>query len=115
MLRQILLAGSLLGWLQIAAAAELHIAPTGRDDNPGSATAPFASLERARDAARALLSGAVTGICMDGPGILNFALRKVPEAINNTLEAIFNGAIPMLRIRVSVDGASLVCKVDSTR
>lgn len=26
-----------------------------------------------------------TGICMDGPGILNFALRKVPEAITTAL------------------------------
>lgn len=27
------------------------------------------------------------GICMDGPGILNFALRKVPDAIGATLDA----------------------------
>jgi len=31
--------------------------------------------------------GAPAGICMDGPGILNFALRKVPEAIALTLDA----------------------------
>lgn len=29
--------------------------------------------------------GAPSGICMDGPGILNFALRKVPEAIDSAL------------------------------
>jgi 3-oxoacyl-[acyl-carrier-protein] synthase III len=32
-------------------------------------------------------AGLRTGICMDGPGILNFALRKVPEAITLTLDA----------------------------
>lgn len=37
----------------ISFAAEFHISPGGRDDNPGSAVAPFATLERARDMARA--------------------------------------------------------------
>lgn len=32
-------------------------------------------------------AGLQAGICMDGPGILNFALRKVPEAITLTLDA----------------------------
>lgn len=32
-------------------------------------------------------AGLRAGICMDGPGILNFALRKVPEAITLTLDA----------------------------
>jgi 3-oxoacyl-[acyl-carrier-protein] synthase-3 len=32
-------------------------------------------------------AGTPNGICMDGPGILNFALRKVPEAIALTLDA----------------------------
>ncbi|MNZ82393.1 hypothetical protein D3C78_1010900 [compost metagenome] len=35
--------------------------------------------------------------------------------IRITLEAMLNGAMPMLRMRVSVVGASLVCSVDSTR
>ena len=35
--------------------------------------------------------------------------------IRMTLEAMLKGAMPMLRIRVSVVGASLVCSVDSTR
>jgi hypothetical protein len=37
-----------------SAATEFHVAPTGRDDNAGSAAAPFATLERARDAVRNL-------------------------------------------------------------
>jgi len=32
-------------------------------------------------------TGTPNGICMDGPGILNFALHKVPEAITLTLDA----------------------------
>jgi 3-oxoacyl-[acyl-carrier-protein] synthase-3 len=32
-------------------------------------------------------NGTPNGICMDGPGILNFALRKVPEAITLMLDA----------------------------
>lgn len=32
-------------------------------------------------------AGLPAGICMDGPGILNFALRKVPEAIDAALDA----------------------------
>ena len=35
-------------------AAEFHVAPTGSDANPGTPAQPFASLERARDAVRAL-------------------------------------------------------------
>ena len=34
-------------------AAEFHVAPTGNDTNPGAADKPFATLEKARDAARA--------------------------------------------------------------
>ncbi|OYV04855.1 MAG: hypothetical protein CFE26_14665 [Verrucomicrobiales bacterium VVV1] len=37
-----------------AAAAEFHVSPTGRDDQPGTKTLPFATLEKARDAVRAL-------------------------------------------------------------
>jgi hypothetical protein len=33
-------------------AAEFHVSPAGKDSNPGSAEAPFASLSKARDAAR---------------------------------------------------------------
>ena len=48
-----------------AAAADFYVAPDGNDANPGSPARPFASLERARDAVRALkqagpLKGSVT-------------------------------------------------------
>lgn len=38
--------------LHLAGAAEFHVAPTGTDDNPGTAGQPFQTLERARDAVR---------------------------------------------------------------
>jgi 3-oxoacyl-[acyl-carrier-protein] synthase-3 len=41
----------------------------------------------ARGSALRTDTGTPNGICMDGPGILNFALRKVPEAITLTLNA----------------------------
>lgn len=42
---------ALPSWLQ---SAELHVAPTGADTNPGTVEKPFATLERARDAVRKL-------------------------------------------------------------
>lgn len=41
-------------------ARDLYVAPTGDDANPGSLEKPFATLERARDAARAIKSEPVT-------------------------------------------------------
>ena len=35
--------------------------------------------------------------------------------IKITLDAMLKGAMPMLRMRVSVVGASLVCSVDKTK
>lgn len=46
----ILLACVLVG--EIAYAADLHVAPTGKDAHPGTQAAPFATLTRARDAVR---------------------------------------------------------------
>ena len=43
---------ALLGLIWAAAAAEFHVAPNGNDGNPGTADQPFASLERAQQAAR---------------------------------------------------------------
>jgi hypothetical protein len=37
-----------------AAAAEIHVSPAGNDANPGTKAKPFATIERARDAARKL-------------------------------------------------------------
>lgn len=52
--RLLMLGGVLLMTLLTACAAEFYIAPTGRDTNPGTKAAPFATLERARNAVRAL-------------------------------------------------------------
>jgi len=42
-------------WLSVTAgAAEFYVAPDGDDANPGSKAAPFATLERARDAVRGI-------------------------------------------------------------
>ncbi len=46
-------------------ATDLHIAPLGSDNNPGSEAAPFASLAAARDAAR-IADDAVTVWLHDG-------------------------------------------------
>src|SRR6478736_3664309 len=43
----------LLAALAISAnASEFHVSPQGSDSNPGTAAKPFATLEKARDAAR---------------------------------------------------------------
>ena len=47
-----LLIGALVVPFTLSAAVEVFVAPTGRDSNPGSQAAPFASLEKARDALR---------------------------------------------------------------
>lgn len=47
---------SLLSLPHIAAAETLYVSPKGNDGNDGTAAKPFASLERARDAARELKS-----------------------------------------------------------
>ena len=52
MKRPIIFAISLALLVASATAAEFHVAPTGADTNPGTAARPFATLERARDAAR---------------------------------------------------------------
>jgi hypothetical protein len=49
-----------------AMALDLYVSPAGKDANPGSKTAPFQTLEKARDTIRALkrqgplLAGGVT-------------------------------------------------------
>ena len=50
---------ALLGWLLAfagAVRADVHVSPGGDDSHPGTASQPFATLERARDAVRALKS-----------------------------------------------------------
>ena len=43
-----------------APAADFHVAPDGRDTNPGTAAAPFATLTRARDAVRKKVAAGLT-------------------------------------------------------
>jgi hypothetical protein len=45
-----------------AAQIEFHVAPTGRDSNPGTQARPFATLERARDAVRSARAGEAEGV-----------------------------------------------------
>ncbi len=51
-------------------------------------------------------------VLSDGAGEM---CAKRCAVIRMTLEAILKGAIPILRMRVRVVGASLVCKVDNTK
>lgn len=46
-----------LGAEEAAGARELHVAPDGKDSNGGTASAPFATLERARDEIRLVKKG----------------------------------------------------------
>jgi hypothetical protein len=61
-------------------AAEFHVSPAGKDSNPGSAEAPFASLSKARDAARKVAGKeAVTVQVADGIYYLPETLVFRPE------------------------------------
>ena len=55
-----LLTALLLAPLAALHAAEFHVAPEGRDTNPGTAAAPFATLARARDAVRGKIKDGLT-------------------------------------------------------
>ena len=56
---------------------ELHVAPDGNDANPGTQSAPFATLERARDAVRAVNEG-MTG---DVVVVLRGGLYRLEEPV----------------------------------
>lgn len=61
-------------------AAEFHVSPAGRDSNPGSAAAPFATPTAARDAARKVAGKeAVTIHLADGVHYLPETLVFLPE------------------------------------
>lgn len=56
-----ILAGCLwLGGVGVTSAADFYLSPTGNDANPGTESAPFATLDRARQAVRTV-NGAMTG------------------------------------------------------
>lgn len=82
-MKSILLA-ALVSVSATASALDFHVSPTGRDDNPGSADQPFATLTRARDAVRALkaagpLTAAVHVHVADGTYALTEPLVLTPE------------------------------------
>lgn len=54
MRQRILIALAVSACLPALAVAEFYVAPTGKDDAPGTLERPFATVERARDAIRAL-------------------------------------------------------------
>lgn len=45
--------GFSLGWAGVASAATFYVSPDGKDANPGTASSPFATVAKARDASRA--------------------------------------------------------------
>ena len=69
-----------------AMAADFHVAPAGKDTNPGTADKPFASLEKARDAVRAAkaanggkLKEAMTVILHGGDYVLKQTFELTPQ------------------------------------
>ncbi|MCX6343905.1 MAG: right-handed parallel beta-helix repeat-containing protein [Armatimonadetes bacterium] len=66
-------------------AAELHIAPTGKDTNPGTIKKPFKTVERARDAVRSLKAkiglpiGGVDIILHGGQYLLTRTITLTPQ------------------------------------
>jgi hypothetical protein len=75
-----------------AAGAEFFVSPAGQDTNPGTADKPFATLERARDAARQLRAaddkglGGIT-IWLRGGDYLRTAVLELSAADSGTAEA----------------------------
>lgn len=94
-----------------AIAAELHIAPTGNDSNPGTADKPFVTLEKARDSARASAEPDVVVV----HGV--FRLTKTLELNETDSETTFKGVdnacltggitIPVSAIHEVIDATTL--------
>ncbi|MCU0750555.1 MAG: right-handed parallel beta-helix repeat-containing protein, partial [Akkermansiaceae bacterium] len=77
-LRRFSLSLALFSLLSVQA-ADLYVSPAGKDDNPGTAVAPFSSLAAARNAARALAGKeAVTVHVADGIYYLSETLVFTP-------------------------------------
>ncbi|MCX6996343.1 MAG: hypothetical protein NTV49_04495, partial [Kiritimatiellaeota bacterium] len=80
-----MLAALLLVPLAATHAAELHVAVTGKDSNPGTQAAPFATIEKARDAIRVLKSrsglpeGGVTVWLRGGEYVLEKTFTLTPQ------------------------------------
>jgi hypothetical protein len=78
-----------------ANAAELFVAPDGDDANPGTKAKPFATLERARDAARELKPDAERRIVVRGGTYYNVSLVLEPADSGLAIEAAA-GETPVL-------------------
>ena len=75
-----LLTALLFAPLAALQAAEFHVAPTGNDANPGTEAKPFATLERAREAVRALQTREGATVCVRaGTYFLKEPLVFTPE------------------------------------
>lgn len=86
------------------AAITLYVAPKGNDANPGTATRPFATLERARDAARSRKAGGpVTVVVRAGTYALTKPLELTAEDSGVTWRASKTGAVRLVGGR-SVEG-----------
>ena len=93
------------------AAADYHVAPTGSDANPGTADQPFATLEKARDAARTVKGAKV----ILAPG--SYRRTKPFELDSRDSGTIYQGqpgarivgsvAIPPARVKPVTDPAIL--------
>ena len=77
-----------------AQAATLYVAPAGDDRAPGTKEQPFATLERARDAAR-IVDKPVTVLLRDGLYELERPLELGPQDRGTTFAAL-DGATPIL-------------------
>ena len=75
--RTVCLAGVLCSAAAAAEPAVFHVRPDGRDDGPGSAASPFATLGRARDALRAARAA---GPLAGGARVVLHAGRYAPAA-----------------------------------
>jgi hypothetical protein len=75
-------------------AAEFHISPAGQDDAAGTASKPFASLARARDAARTVAPGEPRRIVVHGGGYYNVAVELAPVDSGLIIESA-GGARPV--------------------
>lgn len=89
---------SYFGLLVVAPAAEIWVAPEGRDDAPGTRDRPFATLERARDAVRELArNGAAEDIVVrlrGGEYRLRSPLELTPEEVGSKQHAVIFAAAP---------------------
>ncbi len=76
-------------------AGEFHVSPAGSDKNPGTKEKPFATLERARDAVRALKKGEPRCIVMRGGDYYGVSLVLEPQDSGLAIQAA-SGETPVV-------------------